>query len=179
MRKEETLNQQAEVAESDIESVDGQASAASVEELAAERDALMDQLQRSVAEFQNFRRRTEQDRLKMRQLATHDVMQSILPLLDDLSRAIANIPDEQLNSGLGEGLKAIERKFLGILERNGVAPVGAVGEPFDPAFHEAVAADESGDRSVIVEVYQTGYRHGDSVLRPAMVKVGGPVTFNA
>ena len=115
----------------------------------------------------------------MRQLATHDVMQSILPLLDDLSRAIANVPDEQLNSGLEEGLKAIERKFLGILERNGVAPVGAVGEPFDPAFHEAVAADESGDRSVIVEVYQTGYRHGDSVLRPAMVKVGGPVTFNA
>ena len=74
---------------------------------------------------------------------------------------------------------AIERKFLNILERNGVTPVGAVGEPFDPAFHEAVATDESGDRSHIVEVYQTGYRQGDFALRRAMVKVGAEPKFQA
>jgi molecular chaperone GrpE len=106
-------------------------------------------------------------------------MLSILPLIDDLHRAIANIPDDDGLGGLVEGLNAIERKFLAVLERNGVTPVGDIGDVFDPAFHEAVATDDSGDGSHIVEVYQTGYRQGDAALRPAMVKVGGAPTFQA
>jgi molecular chaperone GrpE len=66
-----------------------------------------------------------------------------------------------------------------VLERNGVTPVGAIGDVFDPALHEAVATDDSGERSNVVEVYQIGYRQGDSALRPAMVKVGGATTFDA
>jgi molecular chaperone GrpE len=177
--KEETLEQQTDTVQTEEATAEETAAGPTVEDLIIERDRLMDQLQRSVAEFQNYRRRSDQDRMKMKQIATHEVIQSVLPLLDDLGRAIANMPEEQRGSGLAEGLSAIERKFLGILERYGVHPVGGVGETFDPAFHEAVAADESGDRSVIVEVYQTGYRQGDSVLRPAMVKVGAPVEFNA
>ena len=175
--KEDVLEQQTEV----LEGQDGNVAPAepTIESLTAERDDLRDRLQRSVAEFQNFRRRNEQERLKLREFATQDVMRSVLPLIDDLQRAIANIPEDERLAGLEEGLNAIERKFLNILERNGVTPVGAVGDRFDPALHEAVATDESGDRSYIVEVYQTGYHQGDSVLRPAMVKVGAETTFQA
>ena len=150
-----------------------------LEALEIERDQLIDQLQRSVADFQNYRRRNELDRLRMREIATQDVMQSILPLVDDLNRAIATVPPDQEDSALRDGLLAIARKFLAVLERYGVSPVGAVGERFDPALHEAVATDDSGDKSCVVEVFQTGYRQRDAVLRPAMVKVGAEVTFDA
>jgi molecular chaperone GrpE len=103
----------------------------------------------------------------------------VLPLVDDLQRAIAAIPPDDRTTGIGAGVSAIERKFLGILERNGVTPVGVVGDSFDPALHEAVATDESGEQTTIVEVYQTGYRLGETVLRPAMVKVGGEPRFDA
>ena len=151
----------------------------SIETVAAERDALLDQLQRSVAEFQNYRRRVDQERFRLKESATQDIIRAILPIVDDLQRAIAVMPDDQRSSGLGEGITAIERKFLGVLERSHVTPVGVVGEAFDPAIHEAVSTDESGTQTHIVEVYQTGYRLGDSVLRPAMVKVGAEATFNA
>jgi molecular chaperone GrpE len=175
--KEDVLEQQTDVVEDQEEQI--VPDAPTLESLTAERDQLLDQLQRSVAEFQNYRRRVDQDRLRMKAIATQDVMIAIVPLIDDLHRAIANIPGDERLVGLAEGLNAIERKFLSVLERNGVTPVGAVGELFDPAFHEAVATDESGDRSHIVEVYQVGYRQGDLSLRPAMVKVGGAPTFQA
>jgi molecular chaperone GrpE len=150
-----------------------------LESLTAERDQLIDQLQRSVAEFQNYRRRVDQDRLRMREIASQDVIRAVLPLIDDLQRALASVPQDQRETGFGEGITAIERKFLAILERNGVAPVGRIGDKFDPAFHEAVSTDESGQQSHVVEVYQTGFKQGESVLRPAMVKVGGELVYNA
>ncbi len=166
------------------ETIDGQDELIDTEEISleavlAERDGLIDQLQRSVAEFQNYRRRVDQERFRLRETATQDVIRAILPIVDDLQRAIGVMPDEQRSSGLGEGIIAIERKFLGVLERSNVTPIGAIGEAFDPAFHEAVSTDESGQQTHVVEVYQTGYRQGDSVLRPAMVKVGAEATFNA
>ena len=174
--KEDTLAQETDI----VDEQEGAASDQStIESLTAERDQLIDQLQRSVAEFQNYRRRNEQERFKMREIATRDVLLSILPPIDDLDRAIKNIPDEDQMNALRDGLLAIERKFLNVLERNGVTQVGTVGDEFDPAFHEAVATDESGERSHIVEVYQTGYRQGEAALRPAMVKVGGKPTFQA
>ena len=151
----------------------------SIESLTAERDALIDQLQRSVADFQNYRRRTEQERFRIREFATKEVLTSVLPLVDDLQRAITAIPPDDRDTGVGAGITAIERKFLAILERNGVSPVGAVGDPFDPALHESVATDESGGQTTVVEVFQTGYRQGDTVLRPAMVKVGSEPRFEA
>jgi molecular chaperone GrpE len=150
-----------------------------VEELVAERDGLVDALQRSVAEFQNYRRRVDSERLRLRELATQDVITSLLPLIDDLQRALSVMPPAERESGLGGGISAIERKFLGLLERNGVQPVGAIGEKFDPAMHEAVATDDSGVQTHIVEVFQTGYRQGDTIIRPAIVKVGKETEFNA
>jgi molecular chaperone GrpE len=176
--KEELLDQATEQAELDEASTE-QTQDVTIESLSAERDQLIEQLQRSVAEFQNFRRRTEHDRYKLREFASKDVLTSVLPLVDDLQRAIAAIPPDDRTTGIGAGVSAIERKFLGILERNGVTPVGVVGDSFDPALHEAVATDESGEQTTIVEVYQTGYRLGETVLRPAMVKVGGEPRFDA
>lgn len=175
--KEDILEQRTDVVAEQEENI--ATDSPTLESLTAERDQLIDQLQRSVAEFQNYRRRVDQDRLRMKAIAAQDVMLAILPLIDDLHRAIANIPEDERLAGLVDGLNAIERKFLGVLERNGVTPVGEIGDPFDPAFHEAVATEESGDRSHIVEVYQVGYRQGDSSLRPAMVKVGSAPTFQA
>jgi molecular chaperone GrpE len=161
------------------DSAPGEAEEVSIESLTAERDALIDQLQRSVADFQNYRRRTEQERFRIREFATKEVLTSVLPLVDDLQRAITAIPPDDRDTGVGAGISAIERKFLAILERNGVTPVGAVGDPFDPALHESVATDESGGQTTVVEVFQTGYRQGDTVLRPAMVKVGSEPRFDA
>ena len=150
-----------------------------LESVMAERDDYLDRLQRSVAEFQNFRRRVDADRERMRELATRDVLTSVLPVLDDLQRAVAALPEEHRESSLGEGLMAIVRKFLGVLERNGVTAIAQVGEPFDPAKHEAVATEPGSGGSVVVEIYQTGYQQGESLLRPAMVKVGDPVQMQA
>lgn len=176
--KEDVLDQAIEEEELE-ESATEETQAETFESLAAERDNLIEQLQRSVAEFQNYRRRVDQDRLRAREFATQDVLRSILPIADDLQRAIVAIPPDDQESGIGSGVTAIERKLVGILERYGVVVIGKAGEPFDPALHEAVATDESGGQEAVVEVYQTGYRQGDNVLRPAMVKVGSDAQFDA
>jgi molecular chaperone GrpE len=178
MNKEDLLEGATEHVELD-EATPGENGEVTIESLTAERDQLIEQLQRSVADFQNFRRRTEQERFRVREFATKEVLTSVLPLVDDLQRAIAAIPPDDRDTGIGAGVSAIERKFMAILERNGVSPVGAVGDAFDPALHEAVATDESGGQTTVVEVYQTGYRQGETVLRPAMVKVGSEPQFNA
>ena len=138
----------------------------------AERDDYLDQLQRSRADFANFRRRTEQERAQVRQIANQVLLAQLLPVLDDLQRALANVPDNQRDTPLAQGLQLIERKLWGVLERAGVTPIAAVGQPFDPALHEAVDSVPGTAADTVVDVYQTGYRLGDSLLRPALVKVG-------
>jgi len=145
----------------------------------AERDDYLDRLQRSLAEFANFRRRVEQDRTRARELATNGILIQLLPVMDDLQRAISNVPDGQAEASWVQGVQFIEKKLAGLFEREGVTPIDAIGQPFDPAFHEAVATEDGSSQNVVVEVYQTGYRHGDQVLRPAMVKVGDPQEFQA
>ena len=147
------------------------------EELAkaqSERDSYLDQLQRSVAEFANYRRRVEQEREQLRETAAKNLLQQVVPVLDDLHRAINAIPGEIKDSSWVNGVINIERKFAGVLERQGVTPFESLGQPFDPALHEAVATDPGSSGSVVVEVYQNGYKLGSTLLRPAMVKVGDP-----
>ena len=152
------------------------AEAPDLEAVIAERDGYLDQLQRSRAEFANFRRRTEQERAQIREIANQALLAQLLPVLDDLQRALAAVPEEQRQTPLVQGLQLIERKFWGVLERAGVAPIEAVGQPFDPAQHEAVESVPGTAGDTVVDVYQTGYRLGDSLLRPAMVKVGDPAS---
>jgi molecular chaperone GrpE len=143
-----------------------------VESLTKERDELLDQLKRSVAEFANYRRRIDQERELIREIASKTLLTQILPVLDDLQRAVGSVPEEQADQPWVQGVRNIERKLAGLVERAGVVPIDAVGQPFDPAFHEAVATEPGSTENVVVEVYQNGYKLGQSLLRPAMVKVG-------
>jgi len=140
----------------------------------SERDSYLDQLQRSMAEFANYRRRVEQEREQAREHASRGLLSQIVPVIDDFERAIAAVSDEEQVSPWVQGIINIERKLMSVLERNGVEQVDALWQPFDPALHEAVATDPGSSGSHVVEVYQNGYRLGSSLLRPAMVKVGDP-----
>lgn len=140
--------------------------------LRAERDEYLEQLRRALADFANFRKRTDQDRAVMRQLANRDLLMQVIDVQDDFGRALAAIPEDQRDNGWVSGTAMIEKKLQAVLERAGVKQLDALGEPFDPAVHEAVASDPGSSGEVVVEVFRTGYKLGDQVLRAAMVRTG-------
>jgi molecular chaperone GrpE len=146
------------------------------EAVTAERNQYLDQLQRSLAEFANYRKRVEQERVLARKIATRDLLLSLVRIDDDFKRALDAIPAEDADASWLQGVRLIERNLNGLLEREGVTPVEALGQPFDPSKHEAVAVDPGSTGSVVNAVFQTGYWHGDQLLRPAMVKVGDPIS---
>ena len=137
----------------------------------AERDRYLDQLQRTAADFANYRRRVEQERAQQRLAANEQLLREIVPVLDDLQRGLDSLPPDQQESKLAEGMRWVEQKFLTTLRKHGVTPIESLGQAFDPSVHEAVEADPAGGDSVVA-VYAPGYRLGDGILRPAMVKVG-------
>lgn len=155
-----------------IEVDEGAPATPDIEAIVAERDRFLDQLQRTMADFANYRRRVEQERVLARQLATRDLLQALVPIVDDFERALEAVPAEHRDSPWVEGVELIERKLVGLLEREGVSKIEALGQPFDPALHEAVATEPNNHDNIVVEVYQQGYRQGEHLLRPAMVKVG-------
>lgn len=150
-----------------------------LEQIRAERDSYLDQLQRSRADLANFRRRTEQDRAQIREIANQALISQLLPVLDDLQRALAAVPESERATPLAQGLTLIERKFWNVLERTGVTPLEAEGQAFDPALHEAVESVPGSAANVVVDVYQPGYRLGQRLLRPAIVKLGDAPTDGA
>jgi molecular chaperone GrpE len=155
----------------------------------SERDDYLDQLQRSRAEFINFKRRNEQERAALRQFVTRDVMSQVLPVVDDLDRAIGAIPESDRETGWVKGVEMIQSKLAGTLERLGITRIDSLGQPFDPAVHEAIGTQPGSSGNTVVQVYQDGYRLGDLLVRPAMVMTGDPIpadevqeataTFNA
>jgi molecular chaperone GrpE len=148
------------------------------EELEAERQRAaeyLDQAQRARAELVNYRRRTEDELARMQKQAGERIISKLLPAIDDLDRAIESMSDEDRTSSWGEGILLVQRKIWSTLESEGVAPIESVGEPFDPALHEAISMQEGANgATVVVQEYQRGYMLGDRVLRPAMVVVGAP-----
>lgn len=138
----------------------------------AERDDYLEQLQRSRAEFINFRKRSEQERLKLGELFTANTLKQFLPVIDDFDRAMEAVPEKERGSGWLAGITMIHHKLRGILERAGVEAIDALNKPFDPAVHEAVASEPGTSGGTVVEVYQKGYKLGDTLLRAAMVKTG-------
>jgi len=145
-----------------------------IEKLIAQRDEYLDQLQRSRAEFINYRKRTEQERMKLGEVVTAATLSQFLPVLDDFDRAMDLVPEDNAESGWVSGIAMIRTKLQGLLERAGVTEVDGVNAPFDPAVHEAVASEPGSSGEVVVEVYQKGYKLGDTLLRAAMVKTGDP-----
>jgi molecular chaperone GrpE len=143
-----------------------------IAELVAERDSYLDQLQRVAAEYANFRRRTENDRVQDRKNAARELLSQLAPIADDFERALNNVPSDLENESWVEGVRLIEKKLEGVLERADVRKIDALGQAFDPAIHEAVAQDPDNSQNLVVEVYQNGYTLGNQLLRPVMVRVG-------
>src|SRR6476646_9585757 len=154
---------------------------AQIEALTAERDAAvatgdeyLGALQRERAEFQNFRRRTAEERMRDLGLAGEDLIRKVLVVADDFDRAIEARPASIAEDPWFEGIAAIDRKLRLLLESEGVTPIDAEpGRPFDPHEHEAIANVPGTDRSEgeIVEEIRRGYRLSDRVIRPALVAV--------
>jgi len=137
-----------------------------------ERDQYRDQLLRARAEFDNFRKRMERERVQMAARATEDAIRDFLPIVDDLERALAADPGDTGGS-FHQGVEMIHRQMLDMLKRRGVEPVDAIGQDFDPNIHEAVAYEPAEGRreGEIIGELRRGYRIGDRLLRPAMGRV--------
>ena len=127
--------------------------------------------QRAQADFINYKRRSEQEREETVKFANSALMFSLLSILDDWERALASIPDELANLSWVDGIRLIERKLRAVLEAQGLSPIEAVGEPFDPNLHEA-AMQGKGEEGIVVAEMQKGYKFHDRVIRPAKVVVG-------
>jgi len=131
--------------------------------------------QRAQADFINYKRRMEQERNELNQFANSNLILSILPVIDDLERALDSIPAEYAELDWVEGIRLIERKLKSTLETQGVKPIKAVGEPFDPNFHEAIRQDKGTD-GIVIDEFQKGYLLHDRLLRPTKVVVGNGET---
>jgi molecular chaperone GrpE len=129
--------------------------------------------QRSHADFLNYRRRTENERSDLLAFANAALLSKLLPVLDDFDLALFNVPDEARTSPWVEGITLIQRKLQRLMESEGVTPIEALGQPFDPKLHEAVVLDEgASEPHSVVEELRRGYRLRDRVLRPTLVRVG-------
>jgi molecular chaperone GrpE len=131
----------------------------------------LDNWRRAEADFQNYKRRAEQERDDSRRFAGISLISNLLPIVDDLERAFGSLDGGLAGLTWLDGLRLIYRKLVMLLENAGVKPIEAAGQPFDPRYHEAVAHIEGEDGKVLSEV-QRGYMLHDRVLRPAMVVVG-------
>jgi len=136
-------------------------------------DEYLDGWQRSRAEFANFKKRVEKEQAQVYQNAAGSIIKKYLDVLDDLERALQNRPEEGDGAHWAEGIDLIYRKFLTILECEGITRMDTEGMFFDPTLHEAVTSeeDEQFESGQIIEVLQQGYKLGDRVLRPAKVRV--------
>jgi molecular chaperone GrpE len=145
---------------------------AALEESESKAAEYLDGWQRARAEFANFKKRTERERIQTRQNITGDIAKQYLAVVDDLERALKERPQDG-DATFAEGIELIYRKLTTVLEIQGVKPMQAEGEIFDPTLHEAIAQSESDEHESgqIIEVVQCGYLIGDRVLRPAMVRV--------
>ncbi|MDQ7030899.1 MAG: nucleotide exchange factor GrpE [Ardenticatenia bacterium] len=134
----------------------------------------LDQWRRTAADFANFRKRKERELAEFEQRANERLIARLLPVLDDLQRALEHVPEDLKEHEWVEGVRLIERKFWGVLEQEGVQPIeSSPGTPFDPMHHEALMSEESGEHEPehIIEEYQRGYLYRGRVLRPARVRV--------
>ena len=134
---------------------------------------LTDRLKRSMAEFDNFRKRSEKEKATMFDMGARSIVEKILPVVDNFERAMVAAPKEGDGKAFADGITMIYNQLKKTLEDLGVKPIDCVGQPFDPNFHNAVmhVEDESLGENVVAEELLKGYMYKDSVLRHSMVKV--------
>ena len=136
-------------------------------------EELTDKLTRQMAEFDNFRKRTEREKSQMYEIGAKDIIEKILPVIDNFERGLAAVPEESKEDPFVEGMEKIYKQIMTTLEGVGVKPIEAVGKEFDPNFHNAVMQVESEeyDSGVVAQELQKGYMYKDSVVRHSMVAV--------
>ena len=136
-------------------------------------EELTDRVQRQMAEFDNFRKRSEKEKSAMYEIGARSVIEKMLPTIDNFERGFAGLTEEQKEDPFVVGMEKVYRQMMTTLEGIGVKPIEAVGKEFDPNFHNAVmhVDDEEAGDNIIVEEFQKGYLYRDSVVRHSMVKV--------
>ncbi len=134
---------------------------------------LTDRYQRALAEYQNYRNRTEREKADIYTFAVKDVMTKILPVLDNLERGLSQIPEDARDEAFAQGMVQLQKQFEKSLTDIGVEPIAAVGEKFDPDFHNAVMAVEQdgAEADTVVSEFQKGYTYKGAVIRHSMVQV--------
>ena len=134
---------------------------------------LTDRLKRQMAEFENFRKRTEKEKSQMYDMGASAILEKILPVIDNFERGLAAVPEEDKNNGFVEGMDKIYKQMMTVLTEVGVTPIEAAGQEFDPNLHNAVmhVEDEELGENVVAEELQKGYKYKENVIRHSMVKV--------
>lgn len=136
-------------------------------------DELEDKVKRQMAEFDNFRKRTEKEKAQMFETGAKSVIEKILPVVDNFERGLASVPEEEKGKGFADGMNMIYKQLMTELESIGVKPIEAVGQEFNPDFHNAVMQVESDEyeSGVVAQELQKGYMYRDTVVRHSMVGV--------
>ena len=136
-------------------------------------EELTDMVKRQMAEFDNFRKRTEKEKASMYQVGAKEIVEKILPVVDNFERGLAMIPENEKENPVATGITQIYKQLMTAFDEMGVKTIEAVGQEFNPDFHNAVMhiEDEEAGENVIVEEFQKGYMYKDSVIRHSMVKV--------
>lgn len=167
--KQEAVAEDKEAGE-EKKSLFGKKKSSKLEEKIAE---LEDARMRQLAEFENFRKRSEKEKSQMFEIGAKSVVEKILPVIDNFERGLASMPEEEKGKPFADGIELVYKQMLGALDEIGVKPIEAVGQEFDPNFHNAVMTVESEDMEsgTVAEELQKGYMYQDSVVRHSMVKV--------
>lgn len=137
-------------------------------------EELNDRLVRQMAEFDNFRKRSEREKSQMFEIGAKDIIEKILPVIDNMERGLATVSPEVMETdAFVQGMEKVYKHFMTVLEQTGVKPIEAVGSEFNPDFHNAVMhiEDETVGENIVVEEFQKGYMYKESVVRHSMVKV--------
>jgi molecular chaperone GrpE len=160
-------------AESATETTQDQPESVDPVELKQQRDDYYDRLLRKTAEFDNYRKRIERERAQLSEAAAADLLEELLPLVDDMERALKADPGTEATEAIRRGVELIYQQLLKTLNKRGVKPIESLGQDFDPHFHMAVSHEPADGRreGEVVEEFSRGYMLGDRLLRPAMVKV--------
>ena len=136
-------------------------------------EELTDRVTRQMAEFDNFRKRTEKEKSQMYEVGAKDIIEKILPVVDNFERGLDAVPEEKKEDPFIQGMEKVYKQFMTVLESVEVKPIEALGNQFDPNFHNAVmhVEDENFGENEVAEEFQKGYMYRDSVVRHSMVKV--------
>lgn len=170
---EKAATEEAETADEAAEAAEPPSLEEQLEAARAEAVKNLEGWMRAQAEFANARKRLEKERAETYLNATTDLVTRLLPVLDDFDRALAEVPEEIAENGWLEGIVLVHRKLSNILQALNVVPIEAVGQPFDPNYHEAIMQESSDEHEsgTVTRELQQGYQLGDRVIRPAIVYV--------